>query len=108
MKTVEVKAATFDDNTAKRYVKLVVGDEEVSANDLIAAGYNVEFSAFEDKNGTETAAIFDGVSATSENGLLDDVIAIGDSATATGETFYVGVTVTKGSSVFFFITKSCN
>ncbi len=99
VKTVAVKEATYDDNTAKQYVKLVVGGQEVTANDLIAAGYTVELSAFEDKNGTDAAEIFDGGVATSENGLLADEITLGDAETATGETFYVGATVSKGSEV---------
>ncbi|MFJ8234708.1 S-layer homology domain-containing protein [Ureibacillus sp. NPDC094379] len=87
-----VEGQTYDDDTADQFVKILVDGKAVTAQELIVAGYNVEFEAYTSKAATTPADIFDGsVDGTSTTGELDSSIASTD--------YYVKVTLTTGSDV---------
>lgn len=102
--TVSVKPGVYDDDTSKQTVKLIVDGQEVTGADLLAAGYSVAFEAYEDKNGVTA---FGGGTATdlfqdaSAGILKDDIATVYGSALPTaGVIAHVGVTITKGSTVY--------
>ena len=55
--------ATYDDNTADQFVKINIGGREVTASELLTAGYDVKFEAFDSKSATTPASIFVGTPA---------------------------------------------
>ncbi|QCX33452.1 hypothetical protein FDN13_06845 [Caloramator sp. E03] len=88
--TVSVVSATFDDDTAGQKVGLKVNGADVDYDYLAAAGYTVEFNAFDSDGINANDSLFDD---TTNGTLLDDLSAV------TGKDFKVQVTITKGSTV---------
>jgi len=86
---------TYDDDTEDQFVKILVDGKEVTAQELINAGYNVNYEAFTSKAATAPANIFVGGNPTSTTGELDAPITLVNIA----DDYYVKVTVTNGSEV---------
>lgn len=111
-KQISVVNATYDDDTAKQFVKILVDGKAVTAQELLSAGYNVTFSAYaKQSGGTALNSVF--AAASTSTGQLDSDL---DTALATelagvtlpagtttlpiaGVDVYVQVKVTKGSEV---------
>ncbi len=91
-----VEGQTYDDDTEDQFVKMVVDGKAVTAQELINAGYTVNFEAFTTKAATTPATIFDGTLATSTTGELDAPIGLLGSISLDR---YVKVTVSNGSDV---------
>lgn len=92
-----VVEATYDDDIANQFVAITVDGKKVTAQELINAGYTVEFEAFTTKAATTSANIFAGATATntSATGELTAPITL----TTNADDYYVKVTLTKGSDV---------
>ncbi|MFJ8246748.1 hypothetical protein [Peribacillus asahii] len=88
--------ATYDDDTAKQFIKVNVDGRALTASELITAGYDVKFEAFSNKAATtQDTTFFKGGLNTSSTGELSDAIAV----PTEGKDIYVKVTVTKGAQV---------
>ncbi|MEK4253440.1 S-layer homology domain-containing protein [Ureibacillus sp. FSL K6-2830] len=102
IEATEVKIAEgqfFDDDTEKQFIQILVNGKAVTAQELITAGYTVEFEATDRRSGGNPVNIFTGDSATSTTGELADNLheLLGDDASVD---YYVTLTLTKGSEVF--------
>ncbi|WP_081957074.1 cell wall-binding repeat-containing protein [Clostridium sp. HMP27] len=94
--TVEVKQATYDNDTSKQYVAILANGKETTASDLIAAGYDVEFTAVDKKTGGSVIDDFFADATTGKlNNDLDSVMTIASK----GTDVYIQVTLTKGADV---------
>ncbi|WP_203363533.1 S-layer homology domain-containing protein [Bacillus sp. REN10] len=90
-KAVAVQAATYDDDTKGQKLAVTVDGVATSVDYLLAAGYTVEFNAF-DKDGVSANTTLFGAAAASKDGKLQDaVLTQGD--------YTVQVVVAKGSTV---------
>lgn len=91
-----VENQTFDDDTANQYVKISVDGKELTPQELITAGYQIEFESFSNRNGTTTTtSLFRTNLADSTTGELSRAITLAGSS----NDYYVRVTLTKGSEV---------
>jgi len=102
IEATEVKIAEgqiFDDDTEKQFIQILVNGKAVTAQELITAGYTVEFEATDRRSGGAEAKIFTGGLATSTTGELADNLSdlLEDKASVD---YYVTLTLTKGSEVF--------
>lgn len=87
----------LDDDTEKQFVKILVDGKEVTAQELITAGYTVEFEAFDNRIGANTQDLFRNGTSTSTTGeLATSGLLTGGNAS---QDYYVKVTLTKGSEV---------
>lgn len=69
--SLAVVSATYDDDTKDQYVAITIDGQKVTAQELIDAGYNVEFTGFAKKSGTKLNNLFTSGSAASTTGELD-------------------------------------
>jgi len=94
--SVAVTSTAYDNDTSDQYVAITVNGNATTIADLVAAGYDVEFSAFAAKSGGSniTSSIF----KDDAKGLLLDNLNtyLGSSASKSP---YIQVTITKGSNV---------
>lgn len=88
----------FDDDTEKQFIKILVDGKGVTAQELITAGYTVEFEAFDKRNGGAAVNIFRDNANTSTTGELKDDLT-GELGTNASKDYYVTVTLTRGSDV---------
>lgn len=86
----------FDDDKEKQFIQILVDGKAVTAQELITAGYTVEFEASDRRNGGTPQSIFRNGNTTSTTGELADAINLGTDASID---YYVTVTLTKGSDV---------
>ncbi|MCP3761432.1 S-layer homology domain-containing protein [Domibacillus sp. A3M-37] len=97
-----VTEATYDDDIADQFVAITVDGKKVNAQDLINAGYTVQFQAFDSKAATTsddvTANLFAGDASTGELNT-DLASAFGAPIPTSGLDLYAKVTLTKGSEV---------
>ena len=93
--SVSVEEATYDDDTKDQFVSIKVNGNKVTTQELISAGYDIEFEAYENKNGTNALNIFDN---TTTGELVEDLNTV-LTIPAAGEEVYVKVKLTKGSEV---------
>ncbi|KMY51916.1 S-layer homology domain-containing protein [Peribacillus loiseleuriae] len=101
---VEVKGVTilenqtYDHDRSNQFVKIQVDGKELTPQELITAGYEVEFRSFTSKTGvTVDNDIFKSVTNNvSTTGELNKPISLNSNSS---RDFYVRVTVTKGSEV---------
>lgn len=108
-KSVSVVSATYDDDTKNQFVAIQVDGKSVTAQELINAGYTLNFEAYLTKAATTplTTELFGANTNTGE--LRTDLNDAGTAGTlantlggnlpTAGQTVYVKVTLTKGSEV---------
>jgi uncharacterized protein YjdB len=97
--TLEVVAATYDDDTANQSVAITMdGGKAITAQELINAGYALSFNVYSNKSGTTAVT---GFFANSNTGaLVTDLNTSSYGAIPTaGADFYVTVQAIKGSTV---------
>lgn len=106
---VSVNEATYDDDIKDQFVAIKVDGKSVSAQELMNAGYTVEFNAYTTKAATTSLNTELFGAATSSTGEL--VTTLGDptapflttlglaSLPASGADIYVKVTISKGAEV---------
>lgn len=94
--TVEVEEVTYDDDTKDQFVAIKVNGKRVTSQELISAGYDLEFEAFTNKSATESVDIFDNPN-TGE--LVEDLTTVLGDIPTSGEEVYVKVKLIKGSEV---------
>ena len=106
--TVTVDELTYDDDTAKQFVSFKVNGSTVTAQELITAGYDVQFTAYSSKNATTNV---NGIFTSQTTGELKTDLATATGAgtlltglniasiPVSGADVYVKVTVTKGADV---------
>lgn len=100
---VAVVEATYDDDLANQFIAIQVDGKSVTAQELINAGYSLEFHAYDSKAATTSVntKLFGTVSdAASTTGELETDLATEFSVTPAGVDLYVKATLTKGSEVF--------
>ena len=106
--TISVSEATYDDDTKNQAIKFKTDNNEVTAADLVAAGYTLTFSAYKDAKGVTAEKIFGGTvygtgdSATSATGVLTanlQGLAGGATLPSEGVPIYVTVKAVKGEKV---------
>lgn len=100
VKTVSVVEASYDDDTANQFIKIKIDGKDVTAQELINAGYSVSFDAYTTKaalTGDNTALFGNATSSTGE--LATDLATEYGPIPTSGHDVYVKVTLTKGSEV---------
>ncbi|OCA88877.1 S-layer homology domain-containing protein [Pseudobacillus wudalianchiensis] len=106
--SITVDEATYDDDTAKQFVAIKANGATITAQELMTAGYDVQYTAYSSKAATTNVnSIFksqttgelktDLATATGAGTLLTG-LNIG-SIPVSGADVYVKVTITKGSNV---------
>lgn len=95
--TVTVDTATYDDDTNDQFVKIKVDGKSITAQELLNAGYDVTFEAYEEKSAATdcTTDLLDDVSTGKLNTDLQSSFTIPTS----GLGLYVKVTISKGADV---------
>jgi hypothetical protein len=92
-----VENQTFDDDTANQFVKIQVDGKELTPQELITAGYTVDFKSFSNRIGTDLDTnLFRNGNSESTTAELSRDIRLGGSSY---NDYYVRVTLTKGSEV---------
>lgn len=96
--TVSVDEASYDDDTADQFVSIQINGKKITAQELITAGYSVDFKAYLNKAATtdETANLF---SSTTTGELNTDLATTYAPIPTSGQDLYVKVTLTKGAEV---------
>lgn len=100
-KTISVDEATYDDDTKNQFVAVKIDGKTVTAQELINAGYTLDFKAFDSKSALTAADITSDLLASTTTGELNTTLAsapFGPIPTE-GKSAYVKVTLTKGSEV---------
>jgi len=91
--SVTVDEAAYDDDTIGQFVAMKVNGTKVTAQELILAGYTVQFEAFSNKSATKN--VTNDLFESSSTGKLNTNLPI----PVSGEEFYVRVKVIKGAEV---------
>lgn len=66
----EIVSATYDDDTKDQYIAFTLNGSKVTAQELIDAGYNVEFTGFAKKSGVKLNHLFTSGAVASTTGEL--------------------------------------
>ncbi|KAA9015514.1 S-layer homology domain-containing protein [Niallia endozanthoxylica] len=91
--TVTVDEAAYDDDTVGQFVAIKVNGTKATAQELILAGYIVQFEAFSNKSATKN--VTNDLFESNSTGKLNTNLFI----PVSGQEFYVRVKVIKGAEV---------
>lgn len=109
---ISIVEATYDDDTKNQFVAIQVNGKDITAQELLNAGYDLTFKAYATKAAaTEYTTVFDNDTTGLLNSDLYDTPFLNEVDTAlgtdysttglpvSGQDIYVQVTMTKGSDV---------
>ena len=103
---ISVTESTYDVDTNNQFVAIQVDGKKITAQELINAGYSLDFQAFDSKSASSSNGVNKKLFGAEESTtgklatkLEDTVDGFGKIPTA-GLDLYVKVTLTKGSEVF--------